>query len=71
MIMRSAELAMRSGLDGVELHAANGYLLEHFLNPSSNRRTDAYGGSVVNRARFVLEVTRAVTDAIDAERTAI
>jgi N-ethylmaleimide reductase len=67
----SARLADAAGFDGVELHGANGYLLEQFLNPATNRRDDEYGGSVENRARFVLEVTRAVVDAIGADRTAI
>jgi N-ethylmaleimide reductase len=69
--VHSARLAMAAGFDGVELHGANGYLLEQFLNPSSNKRTDSYGGSVVNRARFVLEVTQGVANAIGADRTAI
>jgi len=69
--VRSARLAIDAGFDGVELHGANGYLLEQFLHPSSNRRDDDYGGSIQNRARFVLEVTRAVADAIGPERTAI
>lgn len=69
--MRSARLARSADFDGVELHAANGYLLEQFLNPATNRREDEYGGSVENRARFVLEVTRDVADAIGADRTAI
>ena len=69
--VQSARLALKAGFDGVELHAANGYLLEQFLNPHSNQRTDAYGGSVENRARFVLEVTRAVAAAIGADRTGI
>jgi N-ethylmaleimide reductase len=69
--VHSAKLALEAGFDGVELHAANGYLLEQFLNPASNQRTDEYGGSVQNRARFVLEVTRAVAEAIGAERTGI
>ena len=55
----------------MELHGANGYLLEQFLHPHSNQRNDAYGGSVTNRARFVLEVTHAVADAIGADRTGI
>jgi N-ethylmaleimide reductase len=67
----SAELAIQAGFDGVELHAANGYLLEQFLSPEANRRTDSYGGSVANRARFVIEVARAVADRIGAERTGI
>ena len=69
--VKSARLAIEAGFDGVELHGANGYLLEQFLNPNSNRRADAYGGSVRNRARFVLEVTRAVAEAIGKERTGI
>ncbi|SFQ56413.1 alkene reductase [Hymenobacter arizonensis] len=69
--VHSAKLAIEAGFDGVELHGANGYLLEQFLNPNSNQRTDEYGGSVQNRARFVLEVTRAVVEAIGAERTGI
>lgn len=69
--VRSARLAMEAGFDGVELHGANGYLLEQFLHPASNQRADAYGGSIANRARFVLEVTRAVADAIGPERTGI
>ncbi len=69
--VHSAKLALEAGFDGVELHAANGYLLEQFLNPTSNQRTDDYGGSVQNRARFVLEVTRAVAEAIGPDRTGI
>jgi N-ethylmaleimide reductase len=69
--VRSAQLAIEAGADGVELHGANGYLIEQFLNPASNQRSDGYGGSVTNRARFALEVTRGVADAIGPERTAI
>jgi len=69
--VHSAKLAIEAGFDGVELHGANGYLLEQFLSPHSNQRTDEYGGSVQNRARFVLEVARAVAEAIGAERTGI
>lgn len=69
--VHSAKLALEAGFDGVELHGANGYLLEQFLSPHSNQRTDEYGGSVENRARFVLDVTRAVAEAIGAERTGI
>jgi N-ethylmaleimide reductase len=69
--VNSAKLAIEAGFDGVELHGANGYLLEQFLNPHSNQRSDQYGGSVQNRARFVLEVARAVVDAIGPERTGI
>ena len=57
-----AELAKAAGFDGVEVHGANGYLLEQFLLAGSNRRTDRYGGSVEDRARFYLEVVRAVTE---------
>lgn len=63
--------ALDAGFDGVELHGANGYLLEQFLSPASNIRTDNYGGSIKNRSRFVLEVVAAVAEAIGAEKTAI
>ncbi|MBC8081914.1 MAG: alkene reductase, partial [Hymenobacter sp.] len=66
-----AKLAIEAGFDGVELHGANGYLMEQFLNPNSNQRTDEYGGSMHNRARFVLETAKAVVEAIGAERTGI
>jgi hypothetical protein len=56
----AAENAERAGFDGVEIHGANGYLLDQFLQDSANRRTDAYGGSIENRARLMLEVTDAV-----------
>jgi 2,4-dienoyl-CoA reductase-like NADH-dependent reductase (Old Yellow Enzyme family) len=56
-----AKNAMRAGFDGVEIHGANGYLLDQFLQDRSNRRTDGYGGSIENRARLMLEVTDAVT----------
>jgi N-ethylmaleimide reductase len=67
----AAKNAMEAGFDGVELHGANGYLLEQFLSPVSNIRTDNYGGSVENRCRFVLEVITAVTEAIGKGKTAI
>jgi N-ethylmaleimide reductase len=67
----SAILADKAGFDGVELHGANGYLLEQFLSPISNHRTDNYGGSIENRCRFVLEVVDAVSKAIGKEKTAI
>lgn len=63
--------AMAAGFDGVELHGANGYLLHEFLAPSSNTRTDAYGGSPENRARFVIEVVTAVANSIGAGRTGL
>ncbi len=60
-----------AGFDGVEIHAANGYLLDQFLKSGSNQRRDDYGGSIENRCRLLLEVVRAVTQAIGAERTGI
>jgi N-ethylmaleimide reductase len=65
---RAAENAREAGFDGVELHGSNGYLLDQFLRDGSNQRTDAYGGSIENRARFPLEVARAVVDVWGAER---
>jgi N-ethylmaleimide reductase len=67
----AAKNAIRAGFDGVELHGANGYLLEQFLSPVSNIRTDHYSGSIENRCRFVLEVVSAVADAIGKEKTGI
>ena len=63
--------AMEAGFDGVELHSANGYLLEQFLSPISNIRTDHYGGRIENRCRFVLEVVSEVAEHIGKEKTAI
>jgi len=68
---QSAANAIKAGFDGVEIHAANGYLLDQFLKDSANKRTDAYGGSVANRARLVLEIAQAVASEIGAERTGI
>jgi N-ethylmaleimide reductase len=67
----AARNAIEAGLDGVEVHAANGYLIHQFLAPGSNERTDDYGGSPANRARFGIEVTRAVAEAIGPERVGI
>jgi N-ethylmaleimide reductase len=67
----AAKNAIEAGFDGVELHGANGYLLEEFLSPISNIRKDNYGGSFENRCCFVLEVVRAVADAIGKEKTGI
>lgn len=67
----AAVLALKAGFDGVELHGANGYLLEQFLSPISNHRTDKYGGSIENRSRFVLEVVDAVSKTIGKEKTGI
>jgi N-ethylmaleimide reductase len=63
--------AMDAGFDGVELHGANGYLLEQFLSPVSNIRKDSYGGSIENRCRFVIEVADVVAEAIGKDKTAI
>lgn len=68
---RAALAAIEAGFDGVEIHAANGYLIDQFLKTGSNQRTDAYGGSIENRARLLQEVTQAVTDAIGGDRTGI
>ncbi|MCR8560815.1 alkene reductase [Mucilaginibacter sp. BJC16-A38] len=64
----AAKNAIAAGFDGVELHAANGYLIEQFLNPNVNNRTDTYGGSIENRTRFALEVAQRVADAIGKDR---
>ena len=67
----AARNALAAGFDGVELHAANGYLLEQFLHPHTNRRTDEYGGSIEGRIRFVVEVARAISEAIGIQRVGI
>ena len=67
----AARLAIAAGFDGIELHAANGYLLEQFLNANVNRRTDGYGGTPEGRNRLVLEVARAAAKEIGAERVGI
>jgi len=69
--VQGAMHAIAAGFDGIELHAANGYLLEQFLNPVTNQRTDGYGGSVEARARFVLEVAAKTAAAIGADRVGI
>jgi N-ethylmaleimide reductase len=63
-----AKSAIAAGLDGVELHGANGYLIEQFLNTGANQRSDGYGKTIAGRSRFALEVARAVVDAIGADR---
>jgi N-ethylmaleimide reductase len=67
----AARRALEAGFDGVEIHAANGYLIDQFLRDGTNHRTDAYGGPVQNRARFLLEVTEAVTGVWGADRVGI
>jgi N-ethylmaleimide reductase len=69
--VHAAKNAVAAGFDGVELHGANGYLLEQFIRPNSNQRTDAYGGSIENRARFVIEVVDAVIAAIGKDKVGI
>ena len=68
---RAAAAAIRAGADGVEIHGANGYLLQQFLSSNANRRTDRYGGSIENRIRLAIEVASAVADEIGAGRTGI
>lgn len=67
----AAKNAIEAGFDGVELHGANGYLIDQFINTVSNKRTDQYGGSIENRSRFAIEVAEMVSKAIGAERTGI
>lgn len=69
--VEASKNAIEAGFDGVELHGANGYLLDQFLNTASNKRHDEYGGSFENRCRFTLEVAEKVADSIGGERTGI
>jgi N-ethylmaleimide reductase len=69
--VNAAKNAVKAGFDGIELHGANGYLLEQFLSPHSNKREDEYGGSVENRCRFVLEVAKECSEVIGWNRVAI
>ena len=68
---KGAENAKAAGFDGVEIHAANGYLIDQFLQDSTNKRTDEYGGSIENRTRFLLEVTDAVISVWGADRVGV
>lgn len=70
-LVHAAKNAIQAGFDGVEIHAANGYLFEQFINGTLNRRTDRYGGSIENRLRFPREALEAVIAAVGAERTGI
>ena len=67
----AARRAIEAGADGVEIHGANAYLIQQFFAPSANTRTDEYGGSIENRARFAIEVATAIAEEIGADRTAI
>jgi len=69
--VNSAKLAVEAGFDGVELHGANGYLIEQFINPTVNKRTDQYGGSIENRIRFALEIAQKTVDAIGGNKLGI
>jgi len=68
---QAAKNAVAAGFDGIELHGANGYLLEQFIRPNSNKRTDRYGGGIENRARFVMEVVDAAIAAIGKDKVGI
>lgn len=68
---RAAKNAIRAGFDGVEIHGANGYLIQQFLSTNVNQRTDEYGGTIGNRARFLFEVLEAVTTEIGSSRTSV
>jgi N-ethylmaleimide reductase len=69
--VQGAKNAMEAGFDGVEIHGANGYLIDQFLRSNSNKRTDEYGGGKVNRIKFLVEVTQAVANAIGKEKTGV
>jgi N-ethylmaleimide reductase len=69
--VQAAINAIKAGFDGVEVHGANGYLIDQFINTASNKRKDTYGGSLENRSRFAIEVSKKVAEAIGADRTGI
>ena len=68
---RGAVLAKQAGFDGLELHGANGYLVDQFLRDGTNKRTDKYGGSIENRSRFCLEVIDALSSVFGSQRVAV
>jgi N-ethylmaleimide reductase len=68
---QAARNALKAGFDGVEIHGANGYLVEQFLQSHTNLRTDQYGGSIANRTRFLMEITQAVVDIWGADRVGV
>jgi N-ethylmaleimide reductase len=69
--VHATQCALKAGFDGVEIHAANGYLLDQFLRDGSNKRSDIYGGSIENRARFLMEVTKAVVEKIGSDKVGL
>ncbi|MBB4802632.1 N-ethylmaleimide reductase [Flavobacterium nitrogenifigens] len=69
--VQGAKNAIEAGFDGVEIHGANGYLIDQFLRSNSNKRTDEYGGSKENRIRFLIEITKAVVNAVGKEKTGV
>lgn len=69
--VQASQNAIKAGFDGVEIHSANGYLLDQFLRDGSNKRSDIYGGSIENRARFLMDVTKAVVDAIGSDKVGL
>jgi len=69
--VQASKNAIKAGFDGVEIHSANGYLLDQFLRDGTNQRTDSYGGSIENRARFLMDVTKAVVDAIGSDKVGL
>src|SRR3990167_2580608 len=71
LFMKGAANAVKAGFDGVEIHGANGYLIDQFLHRDTNQRTDGYGGSPENRARFLLEIVQAITQTIGSKKTGV
>lgn len=69
--VQASKSAIKAGFDGVEIHSANGYLLDQFLRDCSNKRSDIYGGSIENRARLLMEVTKAVVEAIGSDKVGL